>query len=181
MRQILVMLALLAFAACEEPARYTTPIESVRTKDADAFAKGFLDQLQARSFRANREFCGLFGRDEQGYVIATAPIQGHLDTCRPPDADKVSNVFASYHSHGAFDYGADAEVPSSNDVLADQAENVIGYISTPGGRIWRNTDGVARQICGLGCISVDPNFVPRVSGPVAKRYTIAQLRRRESG
>ncbi|MFK7937977.1 MAG: DUF4329 domain-containing protein [Roseovarius sp.] len=181
MRHILALVLLTALVACEEADVYSPPIQGPKTKNADVFAKAFLDQMQARSFAANREFCGIFGRDADGYVIATAPILGELDTCRPPVGGPTFNAFASYHSHGAFDYPADAEVPSTYDVLADRAEKVVGYISTPGGRVWRTDNGVARQICGVGCIQVDPNFEPQVFGPVYKRYTLDQLRRREEG
>lgn len=178
-KKALALLVLTALVACDEPEFYTTPIEGPRTKDPVVFAKGFLDQLQARSFAANREFCGVFGRDAQGYIIATPPIQGMLDSCLTPLVEADFRVFASYHSHGAYDAPADSEVPSSNDLRADRAENVIGFISTPGGRVWRSEDGRAHQICGIGCITTDPDFVPGVFGPVASRYTIAQLRARE--
>ena len=180
MRKPLTLLLLTALIACEEAELYTTAIQGPRTKDADVFAKAFLDQLQARSFRANREFCGVFGRDAQGYIIATPPLQGMLDNCRTPHVEDDFGLFASYHSHGGFDAPADSEVPSSNDLQADRAENVVGYISTPGGRVWRSENGKAVQLCGVGCITMDDDFVPRVFGPVAQRYTIAQLRRRES-
>ncbi len=179
-KKTIACLALAALVSCEEAEIYTAPIAGPRTKDANVFARTFLDQMQARSFEANREFCGLFGRDAEGYIIATPPLLGRLDTCRPPYPEDGFNTFASYHSHGAFDYDADSEVPSSNDLLADQAEEVMGYISTPGGRIWLSDDGKAKQVCGLGCITVDPRFEPRVYGPVQQRYTIAQLRRREN-
>ena len=179
MNKFCALIVLVAISACEGPGEYSEPIAGPRTKNSDVFAKAFLDQMQARSFEDNREYCGLFGRDAEGYVIATAPVVGMRDTCQIPDTEEEFKAFASYHSHGAYDYGADSEVPTSNDLLADQDEGVIGYISTPGGRVWRTNYGVAVQICGRGCIAVDPDFVPRDFGPVRTRYTIAQLYRRE--
>lgn len=180
MKRLLSIIGLIAgLAACEPVSVVSDAIEGPRTKHADVFAKAFLDKMQARSFSANREFCGLFGRDAEGYVIATPPIVGMLDSCRPPEIPGNFNVFASYHSHGAFDLDVDTEVPSSNDVIADLQENLIGYISTPGGRVWRNENGVAVQLCGRGCLTTDPNFRPEIYGPIALRYTIAQLIARE--
>lgn len=181
MKKLTALFALALMAACDGAGFYTSPIQGPRTKDADLFAKAFLDQMQARSFEANREFCGVFGRDKDGYVIATAPIEGQLDACRTPVMDEDFQVFASYHSHGGYDPEADSEVPSSYDLVADKAEGVVGYISTPGGRIWYSKNGAAVQLCGRGCITVDPRFEPRDYGPVKHRYTIRDLRRRERG
>lgn len=179
-RQFSALTILSVLTACVDADQASAPITGPRTKDADAFAIAYLDRMQARSFARGVEFCGLFGRDAQGYVIATAPVVGHLDSCRLPDFPQDFNAFASYHSHSSYDREADSEVPSSNDVIADRMDKVIGYISTPGGRVWRNENGVARLLCGPGCIAVDPAFEPRVFGPVRARYTIIELREREA-
>ncbi|WP_371224518.1 DUF4329 domain-containing protein [Roseovarius sp. 2305UL8-3] len=181
MKRIFSALIVLALASCEAPQIYSDPIAGPRTRDADAFAKAFLDQMQARSFAADREFCGIFGRDTDGYVIATPPILGRVDSCRTPDPAEGFNVFASYHSHGAHDEDVDTEVPSSYDLRADREEGVVGYISTPGGRIWFSQDGAATLLCGRGCITMDPEFTPGLYGPIANRYTIATLEQREAG
>lgn len=179
-RRLIAFTILAALGACGEGEYSSAPITGPRTKDADAFAIAYLDQMQARSFARGVEFCGLFGRDADGFVIATAPVVGHLDSCRLPDFSPDFKAFASYHSHSSYDSEADSEVPSSNDVIADKMEKVIGYISTPGGRVWRNENGVARLLCGPGCIAVDPDFEPEAFGPVRSRYTIIELRQREA-
>jgi hypothetical protein len=158
-------------------ARYPD-ISGPRTTYADQFARAFLNQMQARSFAENREFCGMFGRDAQGFVIATQPLPGGMDSCAPAFGPPGFRAFASYHSHGAFDPGADSEVPSPGDVMADMQEGLIGYVSTPGGRLWRNQGPQTTQICGPGCLVQDPNFVPGLYGPVATRYSVDGLRQR---
>ena len=62
-----------------------------------------------------------------------------------------------------------------------KSECKLGF-ATPGGRFWfvDGQTGVSRQICSLGCLPQDPDFVPGVFGPVAQRYTLADLDRRES-
>jgi len=179
MRHGLALLSVAVLTACYGTVQVSAPISGPRTTDADAFAKAYLDQMQARSFAANREFCGVFGRDEAGFVIATPPIRGKLDSCRPGFEPDGFNTFASYHSHAAYDEGADSEVPSSFDLVADREEGLIGYISTPGGRVWRSEGGRATLLCGPGCISVDPDFIPEQFGPVGTAYTADDLHHRE--
>ncbi len=157
------------------------PITMSRMTDADAYAIAFLDQLQPRSFATGREFCGLLGRDASGAVRATAPVMGHREHCTPGRAPENFNTFASYHTHGAFHADIDSEVPSAFDLVADREEGVIGYISTPGGRVWRSAQGRARLLCGPGCIAADPAYRPAAHAPIAPRYTADELRRRERG
>jgi hypothetical protein len=143
------------------------------------FAIKTLNQLQALSFRYDREYCGFIGRTAQG-KFATGPIsQGTLDTCLPIKPDYLYEVISSFHTHGAFSTVHWSEMPSLQDVQSDSAGGTNGWISTPGGRIWY-VDGrarVARQVCGIGCVLKDPNFRPNVPGPVAQRYTVSELRR----
>lgn len=180
MTKVLSLIAILALAACYGRAEYSAAISVPPSKDGDVFAKSFLDQMQARSFAANREYCGLFGRGDDGFIVATPPRLGNLDSCLPPDVASDFNAFATYHSHGAFDPEIDSEVPSSYDLVADREDGLIGYISTPGGRVWRSADGRAELLCDLGCISVDPDFRPGLYEPIATRYTADMLRKRET-
>lgn len=179
MRHRLLLIAFLGLAACAAPQTQSDAITGPRTKDADLFARVFLDRMQARSFATNTEHCGLLGRDANGRVIATTPLVGEEYSCPPPRVPENFAPFASYHSHGGFDPEADSEVPSSYDVLADREDGLIGYISTPGGRIWRSENGVATLLCGPGCITTDEDFESGHYDPVARRYTIEELRQRE--
>lgn len=146
-----------------------------------AVARAVLLQLQPRSFAENLEYCGYIGRMPDGRLTATEVTRGQAYSCLSRgDESRFVQIVASFHTHAAFDRSADSEVPSSDDVLGDMGEGVNGYVATPGGRLWYidGRRGVATQVCGLGCMGQDPNFIPGDSGPIAQRYTLAQLQRR---
>ena len=92
-------------------------------------------------------------------------------------------TLASFHTHGSHHLEADAEVPSSDDFLADEAEGVIGFVSTPGGRFWIIEPELnrVRQICGRDCLPKDPDYEPVSEGRVRVEYTLEQLLDREAG
>ena len=97
-----------------------------------------------------------------------------------PIPEAGSGVFASYHTHSAFAPGYDNEVPSLQDLRNDVRLGIDGYVSTPGGRVWR-VDRVTRsavQLCGIGCVFMDPGFVPLNGSGIQARYSMADLRRR---
>ena len=54
---------------------------------------------------------------------------------------------------------------------------VNGWVSTPGGRLWfvDGRSGALRQICGRGCLPVDPGFVPEEHGPVPDALSLDGL------
>lgn len=148
-----------------------------------AAARGVLLQLQARSFAENREYCGYIGRMPDGRLTATEVTRGDTWGCLSRgDESRFVEIVASFHTHAGFDRAADSEVPSTHDVIGDMEERVNGYIATPGGRLWFVDwrRGVATQVCGLGCMGQDPNFIPGDSGPIAQRYTLEELRIREA-
>ncbi|MEJ6392873.1 DUF4329 domain-containing protein [Gymnodinialimonas sp. 2305UL16-5] len=147
-----------------------------------AVAQEALMGLQARSFAENVEYCGYIGRMPDGQLMATEVTRGDAWGCLSRgDESRFVEIVASFHTHAAFDSAADSEVPSSDDVQGDMEEGVNGYVATPGGRLWYidGDRGVATQICGLGCMGQDPDFIPGDSGPIADRYTWQDLRRRE--
>lgn len=148
--------------------------------EANAFAIQFLDRIQAQSIADRREYCGYFFRDAAGQIKATPPRRGTFASCSMPVPTRGSGIFASYHTHGAYGPQYDNEVPSATDLLSDFQLGVDGYVSTPGGRVWRvsNAAQETRQICGLGCVTRDPGFVPRNEGNVRQRYTVATLQQR---
>ncbi|MDJ0827212.1 MAG: DUF4329 domain-containing protein [Rhodobacter sp.] len=159
----------------------TAPADA-QTQAEVEFAMKLLASVQADSFDRNREYCGTIGVDETGRLIASQPRRGRRDSCQPRDPRGVTEVIASFHSHAAFDADADSEVPSVDDVLGDMEEGIDGYVATPGGRFWfiDGQTGSVRQICGLGCLPADPDFVPQVFGPVRQRYSLGELERRET-
>lgn len=147
-------------------------------------ARQVLTELQARSFRDDREYCGTIGVDRARRVVATAARRGGRNGCTPRRGRSMATVLVSYHTHGAFSPNADSEVPSPGDVRADRRQGIDGYVATPGGRLWF-VDGAAAQvsmICGPGCLPADPRFASGGFGPVLPRYSLEQLtvRARES-
>ncbi len=145
------------------------------------FAKAVLGQLQQRSFSENREFCGYIGRDADGRWRASLAYRGHQDSCDPRFPEDMT-VVASFHTHGGFMEDASSEVPSVNDMEADEAEGIDGYVATPGGRLWYidTTEMVASQLCGIGCLVQDPAFVAGADGEVYQSYSVDELIAREN-
>ncbi len=147
-----------------------------------AFVTKFFDELQPKSIATNREYCGYFGRDENQSFVATRPIRGREGSCLPADPISEMDIFASYHTHGAFSYDFDSELPSSDDLRADIAEETNGYIATPGGRIWFNDANRERavMICGRNCTVSDSDFEADGARGVRNRYSLEQLYVREN-
>lgn len=157
---------------------FTPSVTAPSTAAANAFAVAFLSDLNVQSFRERREFCGYFLVDEAGNISATPPNRGEFASCGSPFPGP--NAFATYHTHGAYDEGYDNEVPSDADLLSDFSLGFDGYVATPGGRVWHveYDDRTARQVCGLGCIAVDPGFVPVDEAGIRQSYTLPQIRQR---
>ncbi|MEM7724186.1 MAG: DUF4329 domain-containing protein [Pseudomonadota bacterium] len=149
-----------------------------------AAARAVLMQLQPMSFAENREFCGYIGQMPDGTYQATEVSRGREFSCLSRGSeDRFIDVTASFHTHAGFSTEADSEVPSTDDIRGDMDEGVNGYVATPGGRLWYidGARGVATQVCGLGCMGQDPNFIEGDAGEIAQQYTLADLERRERG
>ncbi len=160
-----------------------TPVAIAQPAGELAAARQVLGQLQGRSFSENREYCGYIGRLDDGSFMATEVTRGGTDSCLSRgDESRFLEITASFHTHAGFDTEADSEVPSTSDVEGDLSEGVNGYVATPGGRLWfiDGRTGVATQLCGLGCMGQDPRFIAGDAGPIAQRYTLQELRARES-
>lgn len=190
-RSVFALLATVTLVACAEPIgnlnkqpaafpRVVSVQPAPEQAVVDNFARAFLDSIQAQSIADRREYCGYFFRDAAGQIKATPPRRGTFATCSMPAPRRGDGIFASYHTHGAFGRQYDNEVPSTTDLLSDFQLGLDGYISTPGGRIWRvnNATRDAQQVCGLGCVTRDPGFVPRNERNVRQRYTVATLNQR---
>ena len=153
-----------------------------QSREETAFAQSILQQLQWESFATKREYCGTIGITDDGQFVMSRVRKGRRDGCRPPNVRNAEPV-ASFHTHAAFDYDADSEVPSPQDVYIDSEEGLNGYVSTPGGRFWF-VDGKNRTvslICGVGCLPSDPAFEPGVWGQIRGFYTIEDLEWRLEG
>lgn len=165
MRTLVLPIALLATPAAAQDA---TELQ---------LAMQVLAELQAPSFRNNREYCGYLVIGADGVLRASQVNAGEESTCVGPDEGPDEVTVASFHTHGAFAMDVPAEFPSVSDIEGDEAEGIDGYIATPGGRLWYvdTTDMVVSQICGIGCLPQDPDFVPGLDGEIAISYTYQEL------
>ncbi len=145
------------------------------------FVIKFFDKLQPITIANEREYCGYFGLDENDNYIATEPTRGEEGSCFADEPPEDFAIFASYHTHGAFSFYADSELPSSTDLEADISEGVDGYISTPGGRIWFN-DSVKEKailLCGRNCTVSDDRYEKDANPPVRDEYDMELLLKRD--
>lgn len=191
MKSLLILCLSLTLAACTAPigSDGTTrkqpqtlppaalPQVPLPQSDLDLFAIAFLDSIQAASIAERREFCGYFFRDNTGRIQGTPPRAGTFASCNMPAPRQGSGVIGSYHTHGAYGPRFDNEVPSVTDIQSDVQLGLNGYVSTPGGRVWRvnHLTRDTEQLCGLGCVTRDPGFVPRNESSVLARFTLMQL------
>ena len=177
------MKTLMSLAAVMAALCTAAPVAAQDAAELSA-ARQVLLQLQPRSFAENLEYCGYIGRLPGGVLAATEVTRGDEWGCLSRgDESRFVEIVASFHTHAGFSREADSEVPSSTDIEGDMSEGVNGYVATPGGRLWYidGRRGVATQVCGLGCMGQDPNFIPGDAGPIAQQYTLQDLYRREAG
>jgi hypothetical protein len=150
---------------------------AAQAADEAAFAREFLAGLQIRTVVENREYCGFFGRDPAGRILATKPRRGKYNTCQLGTPPSSLRIFASYHTHAAFDRDSYNEIPSPQDVRSDIDAQTDGYVSTPGGRLWFSDYRAAevRLVCGAGCLPQDPASRPGKSMKVRRAYSLEDL------
>ncbi|WP_424944081.1 DUF4329 domain-containing protein [Aliiroseovarius crassostreae] len=146
-------------------------------KNELALVKRIFAQLQPISIQKNREYCGYIGRDADGNLAFTKAKRGRKGTCAPNDPDELAVVTASYHTHGAYSPNYVNELPSAEDMEGDEAEGIDGWVATPGGRLWYidTEDMVTSQVCGLGCLPMDPEFVEGDTGKILPSYHYKEL------
>ncbi len=142
-----------------------------------ALAKQVLADLNPVSIRENREYCGYIGFDAAGRLVHSQPARGDLESCEPDDPLELEVIVASYHTHAAYSPDYYNELPSAEDMEGDEAEGIDGYVATPGGRLWYidTEDMVISQICGIGCLPKDPDFVAGDLGIIAQSYEYDEL------
>lgn len=156
----------------------TTQVPDTSERTAESrLAKSTLNALQTPSFSNNAEYCGYIVRNAAGKMVATTATKGGFESCLAAEPAASDVILASYHTHGAFDADTPAEFPSTGDVRGDEDEGIDGYISTPGGRLWfvDGSRAIVRQLCGVGCLKQDPNFVEGLDGDIEPDYNLRQL------
>lgn len=139
--------------------------------------KAVFNQLNPISIRDKVEYCGYIGLDAGGKLIASAPTRGDEGSCLADDPTEIDVIFASYHTHGQYSPDYFNEVPSGDDMEGDEEEGIDGWIATPGGRLWYNDteEMITSQVCGIGCLASDPNFVQGDMGHIDASYSYDQL------
>lgn len=155
---------------------------TVTQATVQSYARQQLIQLQPRSFAEDVELCGLLAQNSDGDVITRTVEVGDAGTCDIAYFNvRTLYPLATFHTHAAHNPRYDSEVPSTLDLQSDMAGQLDGYIATPGGRFWHVDwrTGVARQLCGEGCLPVDPNYRPCAALTPATEYDLQSLRVRE--
>ncbi len=178
---LLISLITIANTSCSgEPDLSQTLVAPEGMTEVD-FAKIVLNELQIPSFQENSEFCGYIAFDENGDLVATPATLGRESSCLADDPNPDWVLIASYHTHGAFEYNTPAEFPSTTDMEGDEEEGVDGYISTPGGRFWYvdSSEMIVSQLCSVGCLTQDPDFVAGLDGDIPLSFTYKELKRTE--
>jgi uncharacterized protein DUF4329 len=170
---LLLLLARTSYSVAEE-------YSSLENK-THRFVASLFNNIQEKSFKDNREYCGLIFYNKQGVLEASTANKGGIDSCIPDDVSEEYEVIASYHTHGSATLDADTEVPSIDDLEADIEEGINGYIATPAGRLWFNDVKSKKAIllCGRGCLKSDPRFVECTALFPDKEYTLDKLIERE--
>jgi hypothetical protein len=148
-----------------------------------AFVSSLLAGLNRTSFAQNTEICGYMGRDPQGNLFTTLNAPGLEAECILPTPPANMTLLASYHTHGTYSPEYDSEFPTTTDMESDRAANIDGYISTPGGRLWHvDSDTMTvTELCGVGCLPMDPGYRPDEAGRITTHYTYAGLQQHERG
>lgn len=154
---------------------------TVSTEQVTEAAREQLAALQQRSFAEDAEYCGLLAENADGEIVARTVLVGDHESCDITYFDvRTLYPLATFHTHAGFNPDYDSEVPSTIDVEGDLASGMDGYISTPGGRFWRvsGKTGVARQVCGEGCLPSDPDYRECTGAQPLDQYTLSALRQR---
>lgn len=154
---------------------------TVPQSEVEAFAREQLAALQQRSFANDVELCAIIYEDSDGKLGTTDIREGAKASCDVAYFDLPGMApVASFHTHGSHDRNYDSEVPSLIDIESDISSQTDGYVSTPGGRLWR-IDWRNRRavlVCGEGCLPQDPAYEPCPGDRVAAELSLDDLNHR---
>ena len=166
------MLKPLMIAAIFTPA--TLVAQSI---DEEALMRATFADLNPISIEQNVEFCGYLGFTADGELAISPPTRGDEGSCLSDEPENLDLLIASYHTHAGFSTDYSSELPSGSDMEGDEAEGIDGWVATPGGRLWYidTTDMITRQICAIGCIPADPDFIPGELGLIEHSYSYDDL------
>ena len=161
------MLKKIAFAALVAPSVLTA-----QSIDEEALIRATFAELNPISIAENVEFCGYLGFTAEGELAVSEPTRGDESSCLSDDPENLELIVASYHTHAGFSTDYNSELPSGTDMEGDEEEGIDGWVATPGGRLWYidTTDMVTWQVCGIGCLPADENFIFGDSGLIEQSY-----------
>ncbi|WP_368186566.1 DUF4329 domain-containing protein [Aestuariibius sp. HNIBRBA575] len=144
------------------------------------FIMEILGELNPQSIEINKEICGYIGYNRLGELVHTRNMIGEEASCWLPQWPTKMVVVASYHTHSTYSPEYDSEIPSLTDYESDEASGIDGYVATPGGRLWYIDTDAERvsQICGVGCLPADPNFIDEPKGRIRESYSLRALYKR---
>lgn len=150
---------------------------SAQSAEEEALIRATFAMLNPVSIEQNIEYCGYVGFTAGGDLAVSTPTRGDEGSCLADDPINLDLIVASYHTHGAFSPDYDSELPSGTDMEGDEDEGIDGWVATPGGRLWYidTTDMETFQVCGIGCLPADPDFVRGGSGIIAESYIYDDL------
>jgi len=169
-----LLTGVIAFTGCQAVSEANMPFSA---SDEETLARKVFAQLQPLSFENDREYCGYIGFDFDGNLAASEANKGTVDGCTPQEPAALDIITSSYHTHGAYGEDYASETPSVDDIESDEAEGVDGWVATPGGRLWfiDTEDMTLSQVCSIGCLEADPNFVEDSEIPIEQSYTYDEL------
>jgi hypothetical protein len=150
-------------------------------EQVDAYAREALNELQTQSFARDQEFCAIIFENSDGTLGNNKVRDGSKASCNIAYFDGPGMApRASMHTHGGHDRDYDSEVPSLIDLESDMDSGTVGYVSTPGGRLWKVEPERERvvQLCGEGCLKQDPDYAPCPADDLKEEYSLAELRER---
>lgn len=152
-------------------------LATAQSIDEEALMRATFADLNPVSVQENVEYCGYIGFTADGELAVSPPTRGDESSCLSDEPDMLELIIASYHTHGGFSHDYSSELPSGTDMEGDEEEGIDGWVATPGGRLWYidTTDMITRQICGIGCLPSDPDFVAGASGLIAQSYSYDEL------
>ena len=159
------------------PSRGIPVVEATASGTELRYVSGILTRLQRESFAKNREYCGYIGLDPLGQWVSTPVMQGNEASCPLPNIPAGMRLVASYHTHGTYSPYYASEWPTTQDGATDASDDIDGYISTPGGRLWHvDTDTMSvSELCGRGCLPQDPHYVAAEDGPLRPVMSYQEL------
>lgn len=148
-----------------------------QSAEEDALIRATFAELNPRSIAENVEYCGYVGFTAEGELAISQPTRGDASSCLSDDPANLELIVASYHTHAAFSRDYDSELPSGADMEGDEDEGIDGWVATPGGRLWYiDTETMETyQVCGIGCLPSDPNFIAGDSGLIEQSYSYDDL------